>query len=163
MQITDNKKPKPLFRMGWVFWREHSPVGESSAPSLYYLDSLILNRLEPYKDKALLHQKYVEEGLSARQISSQFFCSITTVKDHLNKFGIPVRKPRHHHGNPSIPRYGIKVRQGKSEPHLAERRVIRAVTDLRAQGLSLLPSAPQALFYFWVFLLRPGGKKSLGY
>jgi len=54
------------------------------------------------------------------------------------KVGIPLRKPHKHHGNPSQPRYG--QRKGRARPvvkHAGEERVISAILDMKAQGLSL--------------------------
>ncbi len=54
-------------------------------------------------------------------------------KDH----GIPIRSPHSHHGNPSQPRFGEKLRKGKAVTHMAEKRVVKAVIEMRNDGLSL--------------------------
>ena len=94
--------------------------------------------MEPvYKESSLLHQKYVEEGLSASQIASHFVCSKATVQKELREAGIAAREPHHHHGHPSQPKYGERVAKGKTTAHLGEHRVVQTVFEMRDQGLSL--------------------------
>lgn len=53
------------------------------------------------------------------------------------RFGIPIREPRHHHGNPSRPKYGRQIRKGREVDHQVERRTIDAIKELHVQKLSL--------------------------
>jgi hypothetical protein len=59
------------------------------------------------------------------------------VLDALHRFGIPVRKPHHHNGNPSQLRYGHKFEKQKLVDNTKEQRIIELVQKLHAQGLSL--------------------------
>lgn len=96
----------------------------------FYLDPL-------FKNKFFLTQKYVVEGLSARQIALEIFSSKMAVLDALKRFGIPIRQPHQHHGHPSQPRYGQKYQKNKLKEHKTEQRVIRVVRELCEKGLSL--------------------------
>lgn len=51
--------------------------------------------------------------------------------------GVALREPHQNHGRPSQPRYGQKRRGGHAVPHQAEQRVIKAVTQMKGQGLGL--------------------------
>jgi Recombinase len=91
-----------------------------------------------YRDRSFLHQKYMVEGLSIDQISKLIFSSKEAVRRGLLKVGIPLREPHKPHRNPSQPRYGQrKVRGRPVVKHAGEERVINAILDMRAQGLSL--------------------------
>jgi hypothetical protein len=104
---------------------------------LYAPDILKLPDAAPYKDAAFLRQKYVTEGLSIKQISSQIFSSKDAVRRGLIRAGIKIREPHKGHGRVAQPRYGQKLQNGKVAEHLTEKRVVRAILDLRTQGLSL--------------------------
>lgn len=96
----------------------------------FYIDPL-------FKNKSFLTQKYLVEGLSARQIAKEIFSSKMAVIAALHRFGIPVRKPHHHNGNPSQLRFGQKFKKRKLVEHRKEQRIIELVRNLHAQGLSL--------------------------
>ena len=96
----------------------------------FYLDPL-------FKNKCFLTQKYVVEGLSARQIAKEIFSSKMAVLDALVRFEIPIREPHYHHGHPSQPCYGQRYHKHKLIEHKTEQRVIRVVKDLHDKGLSL--------------------------
>jgi hypothetical protein len=57
-----------------------------------------------YKDKSFLHQKYVVEGLSLAQISSQIFSSKEAVRQNLIRFGSPLREAHLPHGRSAQPK-----------------------------------------------------------
>jgi hypothetical protein len=77
------------------------------------------------------------EGLSIAQISSQIFSSKEAVRENLHRLGIPLREPHRPHGRPARAAYGEKKREGKLVSHLAEKRIVAAILDLKKQGLSL--------------------------
>jgi hypothetical protein len=77
------------------------------------------------------------EGLSVAQIASQISSSKAAVLNNLRSFEIPVRRANQPHGRPSQPRYGQRVKGGRTEAHLPEKRVIKTVLDLRSVGMSL--------------------------
>jgi hypothetical protein len=103
----------------------------------YLIDSIEYNHAPKYLDKDFLHQKYVVEGLSTAQIASQIFSSKDSVQKGLRLVGIPARVPHQPHGRQSQPRYGQKRVEGKVGEHKTEQRVINAVREMRANGLTL--------------------------
>jgi hypothetical protein len=55
----------------------------------------------------------------------------------LIRFEIPLREPHLPHGRPAQVAYGEKKREGKLVTHLAEKRIVEAIRDMKNQGLSL--------------------------
>lgn len=96
----------------------------------FYIDPL-------FKNKIFLTQKYVVEGLSARQIAQEIFSSKTAVLEALARFGISIRKPHQHHGNPSQPRYGKRFQKKQLVDYKVEENIASIIKDLNAQGFSL--------------------------
>jgi transposase len=92
---------------------------------------------ELYRNKFFLTQKYVLEGLSARQISTQLGCSKSAVLEALANFDIEIRAANLPHGHPSQPRFGQRYQKKKLIKHKDEKRVIKVVSRLRQKGLSL--------------------------
>lgn len=91
-----------------------------------------------YKDKIFVHQKYVIEGLSIKEIALQVFSSKEAIRGALRRFDIPIREAhKPHHGRVSSPSYGTKLRSGRASPHVAEQQMIATIKELRAQGLTL--------------------------
>lgn len=87
-------------------------------------------------DKSFLHQKYIVETLSLRQIGALIFSSKTAVRNALIRFDIPLREkktPPERHGNPP---YGIRRVGGKNIVHKQERRVIESIVKMKDEGLS---------------------------
>lgn len=117
-------------------------AGHSGATRTFFLKPIILV-ITPYyidplfKNKIFLTQKYVVEGLSARQIAREIFSSKMAVLNGLARFGITVREPHFHHGHPSQPRYGQKFRNHKLIEHKTEQRIINVVKELHEKGFSL--------------------------
>jgi IS30 family transposase len=90
-----------------------------------------------YRDKDFLHQKYVIEGLSAAQISSEIGSSKSAILTRLRAFGLIIRDKSQHHGHPAQPRYGQKIIKGRVVTHKGEQEVIAWVQELRKEGLTL--------------------------
>ena len=124
-------------RLRRIEWRGIGTLCEPFSSTEYPLDIIGFDAQPLYKDRCFLHEKYVLEGLSIAQISSQIFSSKEAVRENLIRFGIPLREAHLPHGNPAQPKFGEKKRQGKLVTHLAEKRVIEAVIDMRKQQLSL--------------------------
>lgn len=106
-------------------------------PPSQVTDSIKFVHTPLYKNASFLHQKYVIEKRSIAQIAEEIFSSKDAVRGGLRRAGIPIREPRNHHGNPSQPRFGQKVRKGQAVPFQVEQKVIRTVRQLRDQGLTL--------------------------
>lgn len=114
----------------------------SAATRTFFLKPICLGRtpfyIDPlFKNKFFLTQKYVVEGLSARQIAKQIFSSKTAVLEALARFEIPIREVHQHHGHPSQPRYGKWYRRNRLVDSKVEKRVIWIIKDLRMKGFSL--------------------------
>lgn len=90
-----------------------------------------------FRNKIFIQQKYAVEGLSARQIAREIYCSKMAVLDALARFGIAIREPHFHHGHPSQPRFGVKFRKNHLVNYEMEQRVVRMVNELHARGISV--------------------------
>jgi hypothetical protein len=86
---------------------------------------------------SFLRKKYIEEGLSLRQISALTASSKESIRSALIKNNIPVRDKGQHHGNPSQLKFGVKRKGLSSVEHKAEQRTVDAVRQMRDEGLSL--------------------------
>ena len=103
----------------------------------YSLDTIIFYHTPAYKDKIVLHQKYIVEGLSIRQIALQFLSSKEAIRMALHEHGIPLRKQSLPHGKPSQIKYGKKIIKGKLQDSISEQRIIKTIKEMKSQGLSL--------------------------
>lgn len=90
-----------------------------------------------FKNSFFLQQKYVVDGLSAKQIAMEIFSSKMAVLDALHRFGIPVREAHYHHGHPSQPCFGKRFRRHHLVDDRVEQRVILVAQELCEQGFSL--------------------------
>ncbi len=90
-----------------------------------------------FRNFDLLHQKYLVEGLSLRQIATDFLSSKEAVRKGLLDFGIPLREAHQPHGRQSQTKYGSIRKSGVLADQKQEQRIIRAVRELRERGLSL--------------------------
>lgn len=87
-----------------------------------------------FKDKALLHQKYVVEGHSPAEIAAQIFCSRQSVSKHLKLFGIPLRDEDR--GLTGAHVFGYKLKRYRAILHKREQLAIEKMQELRQQGHS---------------------------
>lgn len=92
-------------------------------PPLEVIDSLRLFHPQTWRNKSFLHQKYVLEGFSIRQIAELVVSSKEAVKTEILKQGIPLRKKSQHHGRPAQTKFG--------------QRVADSVKPMKTEGLSL--------------------------
>ena len=118
-------------------WRADTDSHLPLPPSEYVTDIITYNTIPAYKTADYLHQKYVVEGLSLRQIAAENFTSTDVIRGLLVRFELPIR-PAHATGvrNASA-RFGTKRRQGKLVENLAEVRVINAIKEMQTQGMTL--------------------------
>jgi Recombinase len=110
---------------------------DMSASLFYLVDTLAFTWRKPYLDPDLLPHLYLEKGLSTHQIADHLVCSPSTIKSQLKKLGIPLRLPHQHHGNPSQPRFGSKVRGRKLVEVPIEQSTIELIKQLRLFDFSL--------------------------
>ena len=118
-------------------WRGDGPVKLPLPPRAQVADLVRYREIPAYRIQSYLHQKYVAEGLSTRQIAAENLTSKFVVQGQLKQFGIPLR-PAHKTGTQNASaRYGTRRCKGKLIENLAEVRVIKAVVDMHQQGMSL--------------------------
>lgn len=91
---------------------------------------------DTYKNPAFLHQKYVAERLSTKEISRLIFSSRSTVSKYLKKYGIPIRPQDQHHRTRSQLRFGEAWRNRKVVAHRKELATLRKIQKLRQNGMS---------------------------
>lgn len=75
---------------------------ESSAKSVLRPETVLISSIKTLSDSLnarVLHQKYVVEGLSLKQIARQFASSKSGVSSALKRAKIPVRAPSLLHGH----------------------------------------------------------------
>jgi hypothetical protein len=89
-----------------------------------------------FRSYSYLHQKYVVEGLSIKQISQEIVSSRTAVAKYLKEHGIPLRHDDPEHKYPSRQRYGQLMRRRQIVAHGREHETIKKMRELRAQGFS---------------------------
>jgi transposase len=122
-------------------WKEDGgPLHSESKitrPPLEVIDSIRLFEPQTWRNKSFLHQKYVLEGLSIRQIAVLVFSSKESVRTELRKANIQLRDKSNHHGHPSQLKFGQRVVKGKAIEHKAEQRVVESVRQMKREGLSL--------------------------
>lgn len=120
-----------------LYWNTKQEVIQRPRP--FYLAIITEETMQPlYKNPSFVHQKYVVEGLSIREIACEIFSSKEAVRNALRRFEIPIRESHMpHNGRISCPSYGTKLRSGRASPHVAEQQMIETIKDLRAQGLTL--------------------------
>lgn len=86
--------------------------------------------------KSVLHQKYVLERRSMRQIAHEFASSKTAVRKAPIGFGIPLRERwRSPHRVHNLP-FGKKCIKGKVVDHEGEQGVVRSILEMKQQGFS---------------------------
>lgn len=102
------------------------------------LDETIDFSLHPlYLNATLLHQKYVVEGLTIKQIAAQFFCSTWAVQKHLKKFCIrDSERGKQRNRKRTLTRYGKKWKNGELVQNNAEQSTIKKISALRNTGKS---------------------------
>lgn len=88
-----------------------------------------------FKNEEFLRRKYLDEGLSTRQIAAQIFAVRSTVVKYLKQYGIPLRTDDEARAlNKGQLAYGEKRRRNTISDHQRERRNIEHIQELRAQG-----------------------------
>ncbi len=101
------------------------------------IDLIEFQHCPPYHDKIVLHQKYIVECLSIRQIAREFSSSKEAVRVGLIRAGITLRDAHNPHGRQSQAKYGERRVHGTVVEFKKEEKVVKAVKQMREQGLSL--------------------------
>jgi hypothetical protein len=82
-------------------------------------------------------QKYIEDGLSIRQIAALVVSSKEAVRTEILRHGISLREKSQHHGRPAQAKFGQRVIKDQLVNNKAEQRVVDSIRQMRAEGLSL--------------------------
>ncbi len=101
-------------------------------PEISINTNTYIGKVEIPKDVFI--QKYCSEGLSLREIATQFSSSKTTVRDQIIKHGIELRNRG---GNEFFKdRFGKRRKRYKTRKSLEEHKIINIMIDMRRRGLS---------------------------
>ncbi len=85
----------------------------------------------PIHNEELLRKLYLEMDFSSYQIAEISGWSKTSIADALRNLGI-IKEER----KGPLPRYGMKIENGKLIPHIGEQKIIKKMLTLRNKGLS---------------------------
>jgi hypothetical protein len=121
---------------GINFWGEAVASQLINFPPLQVTKSIQVSKPKLYRDRDFLHQKYVVERLSIKEISAEIFSSRTAVSSGLKRFGIPIRENDIAHKNRSQLRYGEAWRKRQVVAYRREQENIEKMRQLRSQGFS---------------------------
>jgi transposase len=103
----------------------------------YIVDMVNLFEVPAYKKPDVLRQKYLEEGLTVKQISVLLGCGPTTIKKQLRHFNIKkseIQEVRHK----ANLKYGQKLITGQIHEHKQETHIMQAILDMyQNQALSV--------------------------
>ena len=102
--------------------------GQILSSKHYLSDIITLSEPLPFKECGVLRQKFIVEGLSAREIAKRLGCSSTTVKKYLRLYGIRkgIRRGKARY-NLAL---GEKMVKGRVMPHKAELRIQSMIIDM---------------------------------
>lgn len=107
----------------------------SSTP--YVVEIVNFSKLPAFKNPNVLQQKYLEEGLTVKQMSVLLGCGETVIKKYLRQFGIrkaEVQEVRHK----ANLKYGQKLISGQVFEHKQESHIKKAILDMyQDQGMSV--------------------------
>lgn len=114
---------------------------KASAGNGLHPETALISTIKTLSDNlnfGVLHEKYVVERLSVKQIARQFASSKSGVLTALKRAGIPLRASHQAHGRPANPAYGKRISKDQLVDCPAEQRVIRLVKKMaEGEGLSV--------------------------
>ena len=96
----------------------------------------IVNTLPVTFNEAVLHQKYVMERRSLRQIAREFASSKTAIRQALVRFGIPLNKTGSSVNRVHALPFGKRCVNGVVVQHKGEQQVISSILKMHREGLS---------------------------
>ena len=105
-------------------------------PPLQITETIQVSQPQLYRDRDFLHQKYVVERLSTKEIAAQISSSRTAVSSGLKRFGIPIRPCDAANKTRSQLRYGEAWRKRQVVAHQRELESIEKMKRLRERGFS---------------------------
>jgi hypothetical protein len=111
-----------------------APDSQRFFPPLQLIINSNFSYVPDYKDPSFLHQKYVVERLSIKEIAAQIFSSTSTVAKYLRLADIEVRPADAKNRNRLA--YGEAWRRRSTEQHKRELEGIKKMQALRERGFS---------------------------
>ena len=89
-----------------------------------------------WRNKELLHQKYVVERRSLNELAVEFGVARQTISMQMKSFGIETRVPGTVQNRKRGLAYGKKFKDREIVEHKKEQEVIEKIKELRGQGFS---------------------------
>ncbi len=121
---------KRLKNFGWT----SAPMVSGFSSIHQVIDTIQLPAPKPTLTESFLKEKYLQEGLSSKEIASLVFSSRATVTNYLKKYGIPLKKvTRRTNGGH---RFGFRNYGGRSIRMKKEQEVINLIRSYRENGYS---------------------------
>lgn len=117
-------------------WGDVTASKQTMFPPLQVTKTIQISKPKLHQDRDFLHQKYVVERLSTKEISALIFSSRTTVANALKRFGIAIRPNDVANKNRSQLRYGEAWRKRHVVIHYRELGNIKKMQALRDQDFS---------------------------
>lgn len=107
----------------------------SSIP--YVVDIVKFLEAPAYKNPNVLRQKYLEEGLTVKQLGVLLGCGPTTIKKQLRHYNIKKSEIQEIRHKANL-KYGQKIVAGQVQEHKQEAHIKQAILDMyKSQGLSV--------------------------
>lgn len=103
-------------------------------PPAHLTDVIVLPPKKHMPEKSFLHQKYVVEGLSSKEIAAQISFSRATVTKYLNDYGIPLKKITRRKTGKMV--YGYRQYGGRAVVLKKELKVIELIKSHKESGYS---------------------------
>ncbi len=121
---------------------------EADAKNVLQPKTVLISRIKTRPDHLnprVLHEKYIIQKLSLRQISKEISSSKAAVLEALKRFQIPTRARGNFSDHPSSPPYGKRYHNNKLVEDKKEARVIHTIIIPRFQQGDTLTSIVQFL------------------
>lgn len=121
---------------------------EADAENVLHPKTVLISRIKTRPDllnPRVLHEKYIVQKLSLRQISKEFASSKAAVLQALKRFQIPTRARGNFSDHPSSPPYGKRYQDNKLIEDKHETRVLKTIIIPRYQNGDTLTSIVQFL------------------
>lgn len=103
-------------------------------PQLQVIDIFEYKTQKLTIEESFLKEKYLQEGLSSKEIAQVIFSSRATVTRHLQSCGIPLKKDTRRVNGGHV--YGFRKYSGKSIEFKKEQKVIELIKSYRKDGYS---------------------------
>ncbi len=103
----------------------------------YAAEIVKLSRVPDYKNPIVLHQNYIENGLTVKQMGVLHGCGETVIKKYLKQFGIRKTEVMKCRSKTNLS-FGEKLKSGKVLEHKTEASIKKAIIDMYTrEGLSV--------------------------